>query len=171
MISENGYKTTLRVEDLYNEFKGKNIVCISPDFIENYDLKSGGIVEISSQHTGKKTSATLFFSKPEDSGANSIRMDFFLRRNLGINVGDKVHIKKIDIQNAEHVIFTGALRPIKLKNSQHLAKKLTNRLITKGDILSFHNNKIRIDLIVLNHSPWAPAVKISDKTKIFVVNS
>ncbi|MHA1296145.1 MAG: CDC48 family AAA ATPase, partial [Promethearchaeota archaeon] len=52
------------------------------------------------------------------------------------------------------------------RDPQALARKLENRVITKGDSLSFYAMAHRIDLVVVDYTPKSEAVKINLGTKI-----
>ncbi|MEJ2252612.1 MAG: AAA family ATPase [Candidatus Lokiarchaeota archaeon] len=53
-----------------------------------------------------------------------------------------------------------------LRDSQQLVRKLENRVITKGDILSFYSYGRRVDLIIVDYRPDSEAVIIKFDTKI-----
>ena len=156
----------LRVKPAFKELIGKEVVNIDPEIMKDLDLKKDDIIEISAPTTTKKTAAHLLSGRVEDNNSNSIRLDYFSRRNLGVEIDDSVEIQKIDIELAEQVIFAGYPRPIFIKNSNLLADKLKNHLVTKDDIFSFRVDGHRIDLRVINYYPWGNAVKIHKNTEI-----
>jgi len=60
----------------------------------------GDIVEI----IGKKNSAAKIASmKPEEEGKGILCVDGFVRRNIGVSLGDRVEIKKAEVFTAERV--------------------------------------------------------------------
>ncbi|MBA7702740.1 hypothetical protein ES703_111510 [subsurface metagenome] len=59
---------------------------------------------------------------------------------------------------AKQVTFAGLEEQVIIRNSQHLARKLENRAITKGDILSFYAMGRIVDLVVVAHKPKTEAV-------------
>ena len=157
---------SLRVKDAFKEDAGRGIVRIDPDVIQDLNLKTGDVLEISHPGSNKKTAALLYPGRKEDKGSGIIRMDTSLRRNLLSSLDDLVEIRKIEAALADKVTFAGLKEAVILRNRQQLARTLENRVITKEDILSFYSYGRRIDLVVVEYSPKADAVRIHIDTKI-----
>ncbi len=158
----------LRVKDASKDDAGRGLVRIDPDIIEELTLKTGDVIEIYHPSSEKKTAGLLYPGRIEDKGTNQIRLDASLRRNIGASLDDLVEIRKIEASLAEKVIFAGVEEAVILRNSQQLAKKLENRVITKEDILSFYSMGRRVDLIVVDFKPKADAVRIQLDTKVIL---
>lgn len=156
----------VRVKDAFKQDAGRGIVRVDPELVNLQGWKTGDVLAISHPKTLEKTAALLYPGRSEDKGTNVIRMDASLRRNLGASIDDIVMIRKVDTALAEKVTFAGLEEAVILRNSQQLASKLENRVITKNDILSFYAYGRRVDLIVVNFSPKAPAVRIHLDTQI-----
>ena len=156
----------VRIKDSLKDDAGKGRVRIDPEVIKELKLKNGDVIEISHPLDNKKTAALLYPGKVEDKGSNSIRIDQSLRRNLGSSIDDIVEIRKIKASLASKITFAGLEETVILRNSQQLARKLENRVITKGDILSFYAMGRRIDLVVVDYSPKSEAVRIHQDTKV-----
>ena len=165
MINGEGYRK-VRIKDALKEDAGKGRVRIDPDVIKELKLRNGDVIEISHPIDNKKTAALLYPGKMEDKGTNSIRIDQSLRRNLNSSIDDIVEIRKIKASLATKITFAGLEETVILRNSQQLAMKLENRVITKGDILSFYAMGRRIDLVVVDYSPKSEAVRIHQNTKV-----
>jgi len=163
---ENGRK--VRIKDAYKGDAGRGRIRIDPDLIVEMNLKTGDVIEIAQPIAGKKTAALLYPGKDEDRGSNSIRIDSSLRRNLGASLDDIVEIKKIDASLADRITFAGVEESVILRRSEQLVRMLENRVITKGDILSFNTMGRRIDFIVVDFAPKAAAVRIHLDTKITI---
>ena len=162
----NGRK--VRIKDAYKMDAGRGRIRIDPDVITDMNLKNGDVIEIAHPVAGKKTAALLFPGKDEDKGTNSIRIDSSLRRNLSASLDDIVEIQKIDASLADRITFAGVEESVILRKSEQLVRMLENRVITKGDILSFNAMGRRIDFIVVDFSPKAAAVRIHLDTKITI---
>jgi len=156
----------VRVKDAFKQDAGRGIVRVDPELVNLQGWKTGDVLAIRHPKTLEKTAALLYPGRSEDKGTNIIRMDASLRRNLGASIDDIVIIRKVDAALAEKVTFAGLEEAVILRNSQQLASKLENRVITKNDILSFYAYGRRVDLIVVNFSPKAPAVRIHLDTQI-----
>lgn len=163
-----GNERKVRIKDAYKGDAGRGRIRIDPDVIIEMNFKTGDVIEIAHPIAGKKTAALLYPGKDEDRGSNSIRIDSSLRRNLGASLDDIVEIKKIDASLADRITFAGVEESIILRRSEQLVRMLENRVITKGDILSFNTMGRRIDFIVVDFAPKAAAVRIHLDTKITI---
>ncbi len=158
--------TKLIVKEAFKDDAGRGIVRVDPDIYVELNLRTGDILEIIHPSSNKKTAALLYSGKREDKSTKIIRMDSILRRNLGAFLDDIVEIRKIESRLCTCVLFAGLKEPISLKNEQQLAKKLENRVITKGDILSFYAYGRRIDIVIVDFTPKSDVVRIHQDTKI-----
>jgi len=161
-----GIVSKVRIKDAFKEDAGRGIVRIDPEIVSNLNLKVGDVIKIVHPVVNKKTVASLSTGKNEDKGKKIIRMDPSLRRNLGASIDDLVEIKKISVDIANTLTFTGLDNSLIPRDPQALARKLENRSITKGDSLSFYAMARRIDLVVVDYTPNSEAVKIQLDTKI-----
>jgi transitional endoplasmic reticulum ATPase len=141
---------------------------MDPDLISELNLRTGDVIEISHPVTLKKTAALLYPGKLEDKSKNTIRIDSSLRRNIGTSLDDIVEIRKIEASLANRITFAGLEESVIIRRSDQLVRMLENRVITKGDILSFNAMGRRIDFIVIDFSPKADAVRIHLDTKITI---
>ena len=163
-----GKDTKVRVKDAYKGDAGRGRIRIDPDLIKELNLKTGDVIEISHPVVFKKTAALLYPGKLEDKGKNTIRIDSSLRRNIGAALDDIVGIRKIEASLAGRITFAGLEESVIIRRSDQLVRMLENRVITKGDILSFNAMGRRIDFIVIDYSPKADAVRIHLETKISI---
>ena len=158
----------LRVKDAYKGDAGRGRIRIDPDVINELELRTGDVIEIAHQAVEKKTAALLYPGKIEDKGTNTIRMDSSLRRNIGASLDDIVEIRRIEASLADRITFAGLEESIILRTPQQLTQILENRVVTRGDILSFNAMGRRIDFVVVDYSPKADAVRIDLDTKITI---
>ena len=140
----------VRIKDAYKGDAGRGRIRIDPEVIGNLNLRTGDVIEISHNVAGKKTAALLYPGKLEDAGTNTIRIDSSLRRNIGASLDDIVEIRRIDASLADRITFAGLEESVILRRSDQLVRMLENRVITKGDILSFNAMGRRIDFIVID---------------------
>lgn len=158
----------VRIKDAYKGDAGRGRIRMDPDVIDDLELRTGDVIEISHNVAGKKTAALLYPGKLEDKGTNIIRIDSSLRRNIGASLDDIVEIRKIEASLADRITFAGLEESVILRRSEQLVRMLENRVITKGDILSFNAMGRRIDFIVIDYFPRADAVRIHLDTKIAI---
>ena len=162
----NGRK--VKIKDAYKIDAGRGRIRIDPDLIKELNLRTGDVVEILHPAAEKKTAALLYPGKEEDRGTNSIRIDSSLRRNLNASLDDIVEIRKIEASLAERITFAGLEESIILRTPQQITQILENRVVTKGDIISFNAMGRRIDFVVIDYYPKAEAVRIYLDTKITI---
>ncbi|KKN20779.1 hypothetical protein LCGC14_0932100 [marine sediment metagenome] len=158
----------VRIKDAYKGDAGRGRIRMDPEIINENSFKTGDVIEISHPVALKKTAALLYPGKLEDKGKNTIRIDSSLRRNIGASLDEIVNIRKIEASLAERITFAGLEESVIIRRSEQLVRMLENRVITKGDILSFNAMGRRIDFIVIDYSPKADAVRIHLDTKISI---
>ncbi|KKN54583.1 hypothetical protein LCGC14_0590820 [marine sediment metagenome] len=164
----NGNIKKVRIKDAYKGDAGRGRIRIDPEVINELNLRTGDVIEISHPEILKKTAGLLYPGKVEDKGTNIIRIDSSLRRNIGAAIDDIVEIRKIEASLAGRITFAGLEESVAIRRSEQLVRMLENRVITKGDILSFNAMGRRIDFIVIDYSPRAAAVRIHLDTKITI---
>jgi transitional endoplasmic reticulum ATPase len=158
----------VRIKDAYKGDAGRGRIRIDPEIIDDLNLRTGDVIEIAHHAAGKKTAALLFPGKLEDKDTNTIRIDSSLRRNIGASLDDIVEIRKIEASLADRITFAGLEESIIIRTPQQITQILENRVITKGDILSFNAMGRRIDFVVIDYFPKSEAVRIHLGTKITI---
>ena len=160
-------KIKLRVKDVFKSDFGNGLARIDPEIYSEENLNTGDIVYIINITSKKSTGAYIFPSDLRDKGTRIIRIDASLRRNLDVSIDNIVQIKKIKVKLAQQVSLAGYQIGVILKNTDILAEKLKNRLISKGDIFSFRSGNKKVDLIVVNHTPQTEVVKMDANTTVY----
>ncbi|MFX1558448.1 MAG: CDC48 family AAA ATPase [Promethearchaeota archaeon] len=169
MINSSGEKinnTKVRIREAFKEDAGRGIIRLDPEVVEDLGLKVGDIIEIFHPSRGKKTAALLSTGRDEDRGKMIIRLDPSERRNIDAAIDEFVVIRKIEAKLADTITFTEFNQSFLIRDSQQLARILEKRVIMKGDNLSFYAMGHRVDLVIVDYSPNAEAVKIHLDTKI-----
>ena len=161
-------KIIVKVKDLAKQDTGKGIVKVDPEIINQQGWETEDVLEIWHMHNFKITAALLYPGKVEDKNSGIIRLDASLRKNLDASLDDIVSIRRIDVVQAESVVFAGLEEAVILRNAQQIASKLENRFITKNDIVSFYAYGRKIDIIVLYFVPKVDVVRIHKTTRIII---
>ncbi|MFX0011500.1 MAG: AAA family ATPase [Candidatus Hermodarchaeota archaeon] len=159
----------VRIRDAYKGDAGRGRIRIDPVLIQEMGLKNGDVIEIAHPNKEKKTAALLFPGKEEDRGSGSIRIDPSLRRNLSASLDDTAEICKVEASAADLITLAGLKEAVVLKRGEELVRMLENRVITKGDILSFNAMGRRVDFIVVDFSPKVDVVRINLNTKVIIL--
>ncbi|MFI5412348.1 MAG: CDC48 family AAA ATPase [Candidatus Micrarchaeales archaeon] len=115
---------------------GRGIARIDSKARKMLNVISGDIVEIK----GKKrtTAAIVWQAHQQDEGLDFIRIDGFIRQNLGIGIGDKVFVKKAEVSEAEKVILApppNQKNPISPDFSEYAKNRLEDKPLVKGDVV------------------------------------
>src|SRR5919198_6554852 len=136
---------TLKVAETSPKFVGRGIALVDPTVMSRMGLATGDVIEI----TGKKKSYVLLWSgQPEDSGKGLIRIDGYVRNNIGVGIDDKVRIRKVTPKNAEQVILapTEDLNIIGLE--EYLPELLEGRVVAKGDVVPINIMGKKIGFVI-----------------------
>lgn len=162
----NEKKLNLRVAEASSRDVGRGLARIDPEITAAYGMKSGDVIQIINPLTGKKTASLLWPGLREDAGANVIRLDGSVRRNIGVAIGERVEVRKIEVEKAESVVFAPIGNPIRVNNAQYFAQVLENRVVSQGDILTFNVMGGQINFAVLKFTPKGEASIITSRTRI-----
>lgn len=135
-------------------------------------LEMGDIIEIE----GKKcTAARVFRSNQEDEGRGLLRIDSLIRGNAGISIGDKVSVRKANVQAGEKVILAPMIEegrrilyPDRIE--EFIKHRLYEKPLSKGDAVTIEGLTIggtsgHSFFLVANTSPRG-IVQIGEHTLI-----
>ncbi|MFB6088302.1 MAG: CDC48 family AAA ATPase [Candidatus Aenigmatarchaeota archaeon] len=136
-MSENGAKKDeirLKVGELTSrEEFGKGIARLDSQTMNSLGVSEGDVIEIEGK---KKTGVIAVRSYPSDVGRNVIRIDGLIRKNAGTSLGEKVQVRKADVEEAKKVILAPAQKGLIIQMPpQTLRNKIHMRPTSKGDII------------------------------------
>ena len=155
---------TLKVAETSPKFVGRGIALVDPTVMSQKGLATGDVIEIA----GKKKSYVLLWSgQPEDSGKGLIRIDGYVRNNIGVGIDDKVRIRKVTPKNAEQVILapTEDLNIIGLE--EYLPELLEGRVVAKGDEVPINIMGKKIGFVITGTTP-SDAVLVDIDTEFVI---
>src|SRR5215211_9346816 len=143
-------QVTLKVAETNPKFVGRAIALVDPKVMEDLDLSTGDVIEISGK---KKSYVLLWSSQPDDYGKKLIRIDGYTRNNIGTGIDDIVSVHKVNVKNAEQVILapTEELNIVGLED--YLPELLEGRVVTRGDMIPLNIMGRRIGFAVTSTSP------------------
>ena len=90
--SNNNNIFTLKVAETFSKFVERGIALIDPRIIEEYDLRTGDVLELTNDHTSKKSYVLLWSSNPNDYGKGLIRIDGYTRENISAGIDDQIFL-------------------------------------------------------------------------------
>jgi transitional endoplasmic reticulum ATPase len=128
---------TLKVAEALQSDVGHGRARIDTSTRVALNLEPGDIIEISA---GKTTAAKVFRVNQDDEGISIIRIDGLVRKNAGVSIGDKVVVRKAEMQPANTV----SISPLISENHRirfgpgienFVKRGLLKRPLTKGDTI------------------------------------
>ncbi|HID41306.1 MAG TPA: AAA family ATPase, partial [Pyrodictium sp.] len=160
-------EVVLRVVEAKQRDVGKSKVRIDVDILKMIGAEPGDVVEIEGR---KKTAAVAWPSYPEDRGQDIIRMDGLLRKNAGVSIGDKVIVRKADVQPASVVKLAPANFSITIDSGfvNYVKKKLIEYPVVEGDTVLIPVLNQSIPFVVIQTKPQGVVV-ISHDTNIILL--
>src|SRR5918993_143582 len=163
-------KFTLKVAETFSKFVGRGIALIDPRIIEEYDLRTGDVLELTHESISKKSYVLLWSSNPNDYGKGLIRIDGYTRENISVGIDDQVNVQKVNVEKAEEI----KMSPIEDLNivglEDYLSEKLDGRVVSKDDVILFNIMGKRIGFIIVSTKPQNRALLINSDTK-FIIGS
>ena len=168
---------TLRVAETNPKFVGRGVALIDPKAMEELNLSTGDVIEIRGGGSkGRKTSFVLLWSsQPTDYGRGLIRIDGYMRNNIGVGIDDRVTVQKVkDVRNAEQVILSPTEELNILGLEEHLPELLDGRAVAKGDMIPLNIMGRKIGFIITGISPLPSpdiASLIDSHTTEFIIGS
>jgi len=159
-----GQTVTLKVLEAYTRDVGRGVARIDYDAMDATDASTGDIIEIRGR---RRTVAKCLPLYPSDEGRGIIRIDGLIRNNAGVAIGDTVTIRKIKAVPADRIVVAPleAIPPI---DERYLADALESVPVTKGDNVMIPYFGGRLTFQVINISPAAEAVIITQRTTFVI---
>ncbi len=158
----------LTVADALVTDSGRSIARIDSRSRKLLDVASGDIIEIKGKL--KSTAATVWQAHPSDEGLGFIRIDGYLRQNVGAGIGDKVYISKVVAKDAERIVLApppGQKPPLSPDFAEYAKRRLENRPLVKGDSVPIPMFGLVFNFLVVQVVPHG-VVKISKDTNFIV---
>ena len=153
-------------EALLNDV-GRGIARIDSKSRELLNVKSGDYIEIK----GKKVSVAMVWpSHQEDEGLNIIRIDGYIRKNVGVSIGEKVFVKKAEPKPATKIIIAPPAEHrirVSPEFEEYVRKKLEDKALVRGDMLYISIFSTAFPFVVVQTNP-SGVVKVTSETNIVV---
>ncbi len=157
-------KIELKVMEALQNDVGRGIARIDEISMRMLGITSGDIIEIK----GEKTTAAIAWPlHPQDTGLGIIRMDGLIRQNSETSLGDRILIKKADVNQAKEVIIAPIKHEIKFGAdfAGHIKQRFLGRPLMKGDNLSIGVLGQAIPFVVAKTKPQG-VVQILNSTDL-----
>ncbi len=158
----------LTVADALVTDSGRSIARIDARSRKLLDVVSGDVIEIKGKL--KTTAATVWQAHPSDEGLGFIRIDGYLRQNVGGGIGDKVFVSKVVVKDAERVVLApppSQKPPLSPDFSEYAKRRLENRPLVKGDSVPIPMFGLVFNFLVVQVVPHG-VVKVTKDTHFIV---
>jgi transitional endoplasmic reticulum ATPase len=158
----------LTVADALVTDSGRSIARIDSKVRKMLDVVSGDIIEIKGKI--KSTAASVWQAHPSDEGLGFIRIDGYLRQNVGVGIGDKVYVSKAVVKDAERIVIApppGQKPPLSPDFSEYAKRRLENRPLVKGDSIPIPMFGLVFNFLVVQVVPHG-VVRVTKDTNVIV---
>ncbi len=149
---------------------GRGIARIDSKARKMLNVISGDIIEIKGKR--RSTAAIVWQAHQQDEGLDFIRIDGYIRQNLGVGIGDKIFVTKAEVNDAERVVLAppqNQRTPISPDFSEYAKNKLENKPLVKGDVVPVPMFGYVFNFVVAQVTPHG-VVKVTQSTEVSVKN-
>lgn len=164
----------LTVETAYPNDSGRNLARMHPDTLEQLSIEPGAAVEI----TGDPT--TVATAREMEGGAahrGAVRIDGFTRENAGVEVGENVVIRPIEVEPAARVVLDCTDEDVERLGDEpldHVRGSVRGRVVSTGDTLPIAEPEgtpsdtpgRAVPLTVANIDPELGRARIDEETEV-----
>jgi transitional endoplasmic reticulum ATPase len=141
---------TLKVAETSPKFVGRGIALVDPKVMDEERLTTGDVIEISGK---KKSYVLLWSSQLEDRGKGLIRIDGYIRNNIGVGIDDKVKIRKVAPKSAEQIALSPTEELSIVGLEEYLPELLEGRVVAKGDEVPINIMGKKIGFVITGTTP------------------
>ena len=147
---------------------GRGIARIDSKARKLLGVISGDVVEIKGRR--KSTAAVVWQAYQQDEGLDFIRIDGYLRQNIGIGIGDRVFVAKAEVKSAERVVLApppNQRTPMSPEFSEYAKNRLEDKPLMKGDVMPIAMFGYSFNFIVVQVQPHG-CVRVTKDTEVIV---
>jgi transitional endoplasmic reticulum ATPase len=140
-MADHGTVVRLIVGDHRLQDIGEAVARLRDKGIAALALKSGDRVEVTGRTVTSKLVAPALPAGPEDDGLDLIRLDGTQRRQLGVQIGERVEVRRHASTHAQHIrlIAIGDLHTVDL-STEEIRRALGDGQVAVGDTLTVTPN-------------------------------
>ncbi len=149
---------------------GRGIARVDSKARKLLGVTTGDIIEIKGKR--RSSAAMVWPAHTQDEGLDFIRIDGYIRQNIGVGIGDKVFVGKAEIRNAEKVVLApppNSRTPISPDFAAYAKNKLEDKPIMRGDVVPIAMFGYNFNFIVAQIVPHG-IVKVTKNTDVVVKN-
>jgi transitional endoplasmic reticulum ATPase len=147
---------------------GRGIARIDSKARKVLNVISGDVVEIKGKR--KSTAAIVWQAHQQDEGLDFVRIDGWIRQNIGVGIGDRVFVSKAEVKTAEKIILApppNQRNPMSPDFAQYAKTRLENKPLVKGDVVPVAMVGYAFNFIVVQVTPHG-VVRVTKETEVVV---
>ncbi|MGI9565702.1 MAG: CDC48 family AAA ATPase [Nitrosopumilus sp.] len=153
-------KKILTISEAIKKDIGRRIARIDPIVEADLGLSSGDALKIFAK--GKSTTVLNWHAYSEDAGKGLIRIDGYIRNELGVGINEKVHVEKTTLSVAKNVTLA-PMEPLRIIDvERYLTDLLKGHLVIKRGIVPVSIMGQRVDCVVLSTNPKGAVIITKD---------
>jgi transitional endoplasmic reticulum ATPase len=149
---------------------GRGVARIDSKARKMLNLISGDIIEIKGRR--KSTAAVVWQAHQQDEGLDFIRVDGWIRQNIGVGIGDRVFVTKADVKPADKIVLApppNQRTPLSPDFAEYAKNRLEDKPLAKGDVVPIPMFGYTFNFIVTQVTPHG-IVKVTKDTEVLVKN-
>ncbi|MBB5253054.1 CDC48 family AAA ATPase [Sulfurisphaera ohwakuensis] len=143
-------EVSLRVSEARQRDVGKKIARLSDYTMRRLGIETGDYIEI----IGPNGSALAQAMPSYDISDDEIKIDGYIRKSIGVGIGDDVKVKKANVTPATKITLAPT-QPIRFDRSfvEYVKDQLMNKPLAKGETIPVPIYTGTLDFIVINTQP------------------
>ncbi|PVU78732.1 AAA family ATPase [Sulfolobus islandicus] len=152
----------LRVVEARQRDVGRKVARITDYTMSRLGIENGDYVEIN-EPSGSSLAQALIGDGIADS---EIRIDGYIRKSIGVGIGDEVTVKKAQVQDASKVVLAPT-QPISFSQSfvEYVKDWLMDKPLSRGETISVPTYVGSIDFVVVSTQP-SQSVRVTGRTSL-----
>ncbi len=152
----------LRVVEARQRDVGRKVARITDYTMSRLGIENGDYVEI----TGPSGSSLAQALIGDGIADNEIRIDGYIRKSIGVGIGDEVTVKKAQVQDASKVVLAPT-QPISFSQSfvEYVKDWLMDKPLSRGETISVPTYVGSIDFVVVSTQP-SQSVRVTGRTSL-----
>jgi transitional endoplasmic reticulum ATPase len=168
MSSKQQGKVRVKALRAYTRDVGKDIARIDPKTMDLLGVTIGGVLEVVGNRRTVCKCMPLFKG---DLNKDIVRLDGLVRENAGLEVGDDVSVRKIDVFPAERISLASLTQSAGVEDvdDQVVKESLGGVPFVLGDRVLIQFGLDKLPFIVLDALPKAEGYLVNERTNLEVL--
>ncbi|TRM86514.1 AAA family ATPase, partial [Sulfolobus sp. E3] len=152
----------LKVTEARQRDVGRKVARVSEYTMKKLNIENGDYIEI----VGPNGSALAQALIGDGIYENEIRIDGYIRKSVGVGIGDEVVVRKAQVQDGTKVVLAPT-QPISFSQSfvEYVKDLLMDKPLTRGETISVPTYIGSIDFVVVSTQP-SNSIRVTGRTSL-----